>query len=112
MTSIAEQQKVWRYVDLLNSSDRVLLIVVFRVGDWLPQDQHILREWLQDTIQASDSKRDQELHPSVYALWQAIESDARLYMLFNSMFDELPAKKPYRNDPDGYHQIRDCHHMC
>lgn len=112
MTSIPEQQKVWRYVNLLNNSDRVLLIVIFRVGEWLPQDHRILREWLQDTIQASDSKRDQELHPSVYALWQAIESDARLYMLFNSMFDELPTKKPYRNDPDGHHQIRDCHHMC
>lgn len=70
MTSIPEQQKVWRYVNLLNNSDRVLLIVIFRVGEWLPQDHRILREWLQDTIQASDSKRDQELHPSVYALWR------------------------------------------
>ncbi|KAI7155459.1 hypothetical protein KC349_g6965 [Hortaea werneckii] len=69
-------------------------------------------DWLQDTIQASDSKGHETLHPSIEALWKAIDSDARLYMLFNSMFAELPAKKPYRDDPAGHHQVRDARHMC
>ena len=30
-----------------------------------------------------------------------IEGDTRLYLLFNSMFDEVPSKKPYGNDPAG-----------
>lgn len=83
-----------------------------RVGRWLPEDHRILKDWLQDTIQASDSKDREKLHPSVQAFWETINTDARLYMLFNSMFAELPAKKPYRNDPAGHHQIRDARHMC
>lgn len=83
-----------------------------RVGRWLPEDHRILKDWLQDTIQAVDAKGPDKLYPSVEDLWTAIDSDARLYMLFNSMFAELPTKKPYRDDPAGHHQIRDARHMC
>lgn len=40
-----------------------------------------------------------------------IEGDTRLYLLFNSMFEEVPSKKPYGNDPAGHRQVRDYHHM-
>lgn len=71
-----------------------------------------MKGWLNDNIQAVDAKGDDELHPSVQALWDAIDSDARLYMLFNSMFSEIPAKKPYRDDPAGHPQVRDAWHLC
>ena len=40
-----------------------------------------------------------------------IESNSRVYMWFNSMFDEVPNKAPYNKDPTGLKQIRDYHHM-
>ncbi|QIX01369.1 hypothetical protein AMS68_006886 [Peltaster fructicola] len=81
-------------------------------GDWLPHDHRELKSWLHDTVAASDSKKDQKLHPSVQALADAIEKDTRISMLFDSMFSQIPNKKPYRNDPSGHHEIRDAHHLC
>jgi phosphatidylserine decarboxylase len=40
-----------------------------------------------------------------------IEQDTRRYLLFSSMFGQIPNKKPYNNDPTGHRQIRDCDHM-
>ena len=40
-----------------------------------------------------------------------IERDTRLYMLANSMFEEIPVKKPYYKDPTGKKQVRDYHQM-
>jgi phosphatidylserine decarboxylase len=40
-----------------------------------------------------------------------IEEDTRIYLLFSSMFEQIPSKKPYNNDPTGHRQIRDCDHM-
>jgi phosphatidylserine decarboxylase len=40
-----------------------------------------------------------------------IENDTRLCLLFNSMFEQIPRKKPYRYDPNGRHQVRDHDHM-
>lgn len=40
-----------------------------------------------------------------------IERNTRLYLIFNNMFEEIPAKKPYNADPAGNRQIRDHNHM-
>jgi len=40
-----------------------------------------------------------------------VEKDARLYLLFNSMFDQVPNKTPYNENPAGERQIRDFDHM-
>jgi hypothetical protein len=32
-------------------------------------------------------------------------------MYFTEMWDEIPSKPPYQNDPTGASQIRDYHHM-
>jgi phosphatidylserine decarboxylase len=40
-----------------------------------------------------------------------IEEDTRIYLLFSSMFEQLPHKKPYNKDPTGHRQIRDSDHM-
>lgn len=36
---------------------------------------------------------------------QVIEDDSRIYMLMQSMFDEVPKKKPYSKDPTGGKQV-------
>lgn len=40
-----------------------------------------------------------------------IENDTRIYLLFSSMFEQIPSKKPYSQDPEGYRQVRDVDHM-
>ena len=40
-----------------------------------------------------------------------IEGDTRIFLLFSSMFEQVPSKKPYNNDPTGNRQVRDCDHM-
>lgn len=78
----------------------------------MPHDNRELKSWLKDTIAASDAQQDNALHPSVQALADAISKDTRLSLLFESMFEQVPTKKPYRNDPSGHHEIRDVGHMC
>lgn len=42
-----------------------------------------------------------------------IEQNTRIYLLFESMFSQIPRKEPYLNDPQGkgHPQIRDYSHM-
>ncbi|KAJ9618418.1 hypothetical protein H2203_009014 [Taxawa tesnikishii (nom. ined.)] len=52
-----------------------------------------------------------ELHPVMKEFKDLIEGSTRIYLLCNGMFDEIPKKKPYSNDPTGNKQIRDYQHM-
>lgn len=52
-----------------------------------------------------------DLHPVLKEFKDMINSDTKLYMLFNSMFEQIPNKKPYAKDPTGTHQVRDPEHM-
>ncbi|KAK3061807.1 hypothetical protein LTS18_005390, partial [Coniosporium uncinatum] len=84
---------------------------VHRVGDWLPTDHRSHREWLDMVISKVD-QNPKNFHPVIKEFKEIIEGDSRIYMLFNSMFDELPAKKPYNKDPSGNSsQVRDYMHM-
>jgi phosphatidylserine decarboxylase len=40
-----------------------------------------------------------------------IEGNARIYMYFREMWDEIPRRAPYNRDPTGKSQIRDYKHM-
>ena len=40
-----------------------------------------------------------------------IEGDTRIYLLFSSMFEQIPKKKPYSKSPTGLRQVRDYEHM-
>jgi len=51
------------------------------------------------------------LHPVIQEFKDMIEGNTRVYLLFSSMFQEIPSKKPYNNDPTGHKQLRDHHHM-
>ncbi|KAH9845779.1 Phosphatidylserine decarboxylase proenzyme 3 [Teratosphaeria destructans] len=83
---------------------------VHRPGAWLPADHRIQKEWLGKQIEHAD-KNPKELVPVLQDFKDFIEMNPRIYMYFNSMFDEVPVKKPYNKDPTGHKQIRDYHHM-
>jgi len=40
-----------------------------------------------------------------------IQNDTRFYMLFTSMLEQVPTKKPYSKDPTGHPEIRDLDHL-
>jgi len=42
---------------------------------------------------------------------ELIENDPKLFMQFNQMFDQVPRKTPFLNDPTGRPQVRNYHHM-
>lgn len=82
--------------------------VQFRVGKWLPSDQQFLEEWLQNLV-AEVYDNTKPLHPVIEEFKELIEHDAEIFMLFNQMFEQVPAK--YTMSPTGKPQVRDYHHM-
>lgn len=52
-----------------------------------------------------------EYHPVIKEFKALIENNTRIYLLVNSMFEQIPSKKPYSNDPVGHRQVRDYEHM-
>ncbi|EKG11070.1 Phosphatidylserine decarboxylase-related protein [Macrophomina phaseolina MS6] len=83
---------------------------VYRVGDWLPADHRVHREWLDGIIDHVD-KTPTDLHPVLQEFKELIEANTRIRMLVSSMFEQVPSKKPYSDDPTGHKQIRDYQHM-
>ncbi|MCJ1281633.1 hypothetical protein MMC26_000954 [Xylographa opegraphella] len=81
-----------------------------RTGKWLPQDHRIHREWLGGIIDHVD-QIPKELHPVLKKFKDMIEGNTRIYILFSSMFEQIPKKKPYSKSPTGLPQVRDYKHM-
>lgn len=50
-------------------------------------------------------------HPVIREFKDLIENNTRIYLLVNSMFEQIPSKKPYSKDPSGHKQVRDYEHM-
>ncbi|KAK3400582.1 Phophatidylserine decarboxylase-domain-containing protein [Sordaria brevicollis] len=88
---------------------------IHRRGGWLPTDHRILKHWLSHHIKQVDSdraaNRQRELVSVLKEFQDLIESNARIYMYFSSMWDEVPHKPPYNKDVTGRSQIRDYKHM-
>jgi phosphatidylserine decarboxylase len=85
-------------------------VTPYRVGEWLPSDQAILDQWMDDLITKVDSDKT-ALLPDVEEFKELIESDPEIYMLFHQMFTQVPNKPPYNYDPSGKPQVRDYIHM-
>lgn len=68
------------------------------------------KEWLNNIISHVEDN-PQELHPVLQEFKELIEGNTRVYLLFSSMFEQVPSKKPYSNDPTGHRQIHDYDHM-
>lgn len=80
----------------------------FTVGKWMPSDQETLSAWLKKIMEKAD-KDTGPLLPSVENLKNFIENDAKAYMFFNQMFDQVSRKQ--KESPTGLPQVRDYQHM-
>lgn len=56
-------------------------------------------------------KNPKELVPVLKDFKDFIEGNTRVFYACNAMFEEIPSKKPYQQDPTGNKQIRDYKHM-
>ena len=74
-----------------------------------PDHRHV-KDWISDIIKHVD-KNPKDLHPVIKEFKDLIENNSRIYLLVNGMFEEIPSKKPYANDPVGHKQVRDYQHM-
>ena len=74
----------------------------FRVGQCLPSDHEILKNWLEELIQELGLKGEQSLHPVIQKFKDFIENDAEVYMLFSLMFTQVN----HRKDPAGDPQVK------
>ncbi|WEV24165.1 phosphatidylserine decarboxylase family protein [Streptomyces sp. 71268] len=76
-----------------------------REGGWLPSDQGLLRDWLDERIAriAEDARlsRLEDLKPSVAALRDLIDRDPKIHMLFHDMLWQLS----HRETPTGSPQV-------
>ncbi|PHH85055.1 hypothetical protein CDD83_983 [Cordyceps sp. RAO-2017] len=83
-----------------------------RIGGWLPQNPDLLVDWLRKLVAELDGRRKRApLTRQVQELKELIESTAELRMLASAMFDEVPEKEPYNEDPIGNKQVRSYQHM-
>ena len=86
--------------------------VPYQVGQWLPSDQQTLKQWHDKLIRETATEDGQTaLLPVVEEFKQTIENDPALLMLFTLMFEQVPLKPPFLNDPTGQPQVRDYHQM-
>ena len=80
----------------------------FAPGHWMPHDQKTLVEWMRKIMDKAD-KSNAPLLPVVEKLKHFIENDAKAYMFFTQMFDEVPRSK--KETLNGLPQVRDYQHM-
>ena len=78
------------------------------VGNWMPSDQLVLEAWFKK-IMAKANQQTSPLLPAVEDLKTLIETDAKAYMYFVQMFDQMAAKR--KTSPSGMPQVRDYQHM-
>lgn len=80
----------------------------YLVGKWMPSDQETLKAWF-EKIMAKSEKMTGPLHPAVQNLKDFIEGDAKAYMYFTQMFEQVSEKR--KTSPAGLPQVRDIAHM-
>ncbi|CAF3450907.1 hypothetical protein SNK03_002300 [Fusarium graminearum] len=83
---------------------------IHKPGAWLPADHRVHREYMRRVTKHAD-ENPKELIPVLQEFKEFIEETPRVYMYFTQMFEEIPQKQPYLNDPTGTPQIRDYEHM-
>ena len=124
MSSRAHPNTATLIQEFTTPSDTMCETVPYRVGRWLPSDQKILNNWLKALIEEVDGAevvetvvqieaayRRKPLHPAVQELKDLIENDAEINMFFHQMFDQVPNRPPFNQDPTGKPQVRNYHQM-
>jgi len=84
--------------------DETPTLVPHRRGGWLPSNHHILEAWVTKKIDEV-SKGKLPLLPVMEDFKNFIERDPVIYMGFHQMFDQIPTKPPYDQQPDGKPQV-------
>ena len=77
----------------------------YQVANFLPSDQEFVNDWLTSQIEGAGAA-DQTIWPVIIEFKKLIETDPRLYMLFNQMFEQIPRKPTFNMDPTGKPQIK------
>jgi len=78
----------------------------------MSQDARHQQEWLKRTIKHVNDNPSDSLHPVLEEFRNMVEEDARLYMLFHEMFQQIPKNKAHLSDPSGnMKNIRDFNHV-
>lgn len=90
------------------SSNETSVNVHYKVGKWLPSDQAVLDAWSTKIATKADNDTG-PLLPAVQNLKTLIETDAKAYMFFTQMFQEVPESE--KTSPSGKPQVRDYEHM-
>jgi phosphatidylserine decarboxylase len=103
-----DEHRIHRYV-LRFILEPIILTRYADQGTGFPSDHHIHRDWLAGVIDEADESK--ELHPVLKEFKDLIEGNTRIYLLVNSMFEQIPSKKPYARDVAGHGQVRDYQHM-
>ncbi len=80
----------------------------YLAGKWMPSDQAVLDAW-SEKIMAKAEKDTSDLLPVVQDLKTLIETDAKAYMFFSQMFEDVPSGR--KKTPTGKMQVRDYEHM-
>jgi phosphatidylserine decarboxylase len=67
-----------------------------------------LQSWLDKKIKKAEARQrtPESFVPVIREFQHLIESDPEIYMGFHQMFEQVPLKPPYNNDPTGKCQIR------
>ncbi|THU82403.1 hypothetical protein K435DRAFT_637705, partial [Dendrothele bispora CBS 962.96] len=72
-------------------------------------DHRVVERWMDKLLQKvdRDNRTFKQLHPVIVEFKELIDNDPALRMGFTQMFDQVPTKPPYNNDPTLKPQIRD-----
>ena len=92
---------------LIRKAMSTRIIVRHRLGGWLPQDHRLLQAWLDKKIAyvTEPSRTGQAFLPVIQEFQTLIETDPQVWMGFHHMFEQVPTKPPYDNDPTGKPQV-------
>lgn len=77
-----------------------------KVDGWLPQTYQTLESWITKKTAEVEDEKERPFHPVIQEFQQLIEEDAEIFMGFHQMFEQIPRRKPYHNDPTGRPQVR------
>ena len=81
-----------------------------REGKWMPPNMDPSINWLHKVVKHA-TKSSKNLHPVLQEFKQLIDTNARVYMLMTSMFQQIPYKPLYSADPSGQPIIRSPDHL-
>ncbi|KAF9290760.1 hypothetical protein BGZ68_006158 [Mortierella alpina] len=80
------------------------------LGQWMPKDHQVHQDWLGGIIKVVENS-NKPLLPVIQGFQHMVETNPRVYMLLESMFEEVPHREPYNKDPMSHPQIRDYRHF-